>query len=1012
MTQRWRLPAEVRGRQPPQCDWRGVAAVARVLTEVRSVQTGRARRLGIVPGSRPKAGDRCGRDRAAGGRSACAGASPGSPARGHWRGQARTRPVLEPVSVKRQAGRFVTSRNSGAVASHLAGGWHTEPMSWADLSSREGLVGEPSQAVSPIVWKDGQRRKAGFVRAEVFAFDFDRGMTLDEARTEFAAFQGVIYTTKSHRQEKNGVTCDRFRVMLALDRAVTDPAEWDLLQRTLCTLFPMADPSSSRRHMFYWFGPPNCTIIGLEGSRVLRVDSLLARGKHLGLDRPVTRDWEAAKQIVVGDARPDAHLIRQLDQLYRERLAKDADFASKDTFARVFSMLIAAARLRPDPRAVLASFRVWPPCRDWLNRHPNQAASFGRQVARAFAVARSQIVEYRPLEPRNEAVLRRPGSLPALDPELRTMLDRYCLARGIKLTRHIDPTAALLSELAGGSRNAILQARCGEGKSVALTAYAATYARPNRPVWIVKPTLEACRRQREDLRLLGVDCGLLAGFDESQCTRGQSRANWQVLYSRRESPCPSCPDGAECDFAATLDPNRRAGGMRQSVVVLTHARLLDLWEAGELPARALIVIDEDLTRWQDFELSAEDEQRLLQAFSTPVDSPLRSVWQNDLLPVLQRHLQDVRSRVADGSCRADGMVLDESVVSSARRHLAQKREAGLLGNSQSEIARSYLRFFSRAGQRYVMEEGGTLHWRRDRVLLDLPNTFIILSASAALSEAEWPGFTIHVLDLGREFGNVTLHPIPLNPTRRRLAESFSLMEAAVRDEVFEWQATSKCLIATNKESGIPDLQELMDALHTQGRLVHLTRGRILGSNEARECSVLVLAMGVFTRVSDYVLAAAVAEGREFEAKDIWNLDGKHRSPRMTRTGFADPLIDAAFRRRYADELYQTIMRGCARKGDMEPCDVFAVISGWWLLYELDRLMPGLRVADTRSERMNEFQKRAVVEMLAFVQMRDSRELPATGRKAAEAMGYSNADAQTRHRALDQVLALSINPPAA
>ncbi|MBU1668509.1 hypothetical protein KKC13_08800 [bacterium] len=46
--------------------------------------------------------------------------------------------------------------------------------------------------------------------------DFDDGMSLDEAKYIFKQYTNIIATTKSHQKEKNGIVCDRFRVVFPL----------------------------------------------------------------------------------------------------------------------------------------------------------------------------------------------------------------------------------------------------------------------------------------------------------------------------------------------------------------------------------------------------------------------------------------------------------------------------------------------------------------------------------------------------------------------------------------------------------------------------------------------------------------------------------------------------------------------------------------------------------------------------------------------------------------------------
>lgn len=76
---------------------------------------------------------------------------------------------------------------------------------------------------SPIVWKNGHRLNENFHRADWIALDFDEGLTLIEAKENiFADRVCIIGTTKSHQKPKNGIICDRFRVMLKLQLPITN----------------------------------------------------------------------------------------------------------------------------------------------------------------------------------------------------------------------------------------------------------------------------------------------------------------------------------------------------------------------------------------------------------------------------------------------------------------------------------------------------------------------------------------------------------------------------------------------------------------------------------------------------------------------------------------------------------------------------------------------------------------------------------------------------------------------
>lgn len=80
---------------------------------------------------------------------------------------------------------------------------------------------------SPILLKGGNRLEKNFLGSHICALDFDAPYTpLACAIEEFKDFSHIIATTKSHQKPKNGVVCDRYRVVLWWDRIITDLAEY------------------------------------------------------------------------------------------------------------------------------------------------------------------------------------------------------------------------------------------------------------------------------------------------------------------------------------------------------------------------------------------------------------------------------------------------------------------------------------------------------------------------------------------------------------------------------------------------------------------------------------------------------------------------------------------------------------------------------------------------------------------------------------------------------------------
>lgn len=61
----------------------------------------------------------------------------------------------------------------------------------------------------------GYRKKENFISGQnLIAFDIDEGMTINEAEELLKQYQYIIYTTRSHQKDKNGITVDRFRILL------------------------------------------------------------------------------------------------------------------------------------------------------------------------------------------------------------------------------------------------------------------------------------------------------------------------------------------------------------------------------------------------------------------------------------------------------------------------------------------------------------------------------------------------------------------------------------------------------------------------------------------------------------------------------------------------------------------------------------------------------------------------------------------------------------------------------
>ena len=78
------------------------------------------------------------------------------------------------------------------------------------------LVTDSKKQFSPFEYNDNIKSKDSWNnnRQDTLWLDFDDGTSLLEAQEMFKQYSYVIYTTKSHQEDKKGIKCDRFRVIL------------------------------------------------------------------------------------------------------------------------------------------------------------------------------------------------------------------------------------------------------------------------------------------------------------------------------------------------------------------------------------------------------------------------------------------------------------------------------------------------------------------------------------------------------------------------------------------------------------------------------------------------------------------------------------------------------------------------------------------------------------------------------------------------------------------------------
>lgn len=130
----------------------------------------------------------------------------------------------------------------------LQRGWRTVDT----VDMRRVAAGITLYPWSPCIWRDGDKRNANFLYADLIALDFDSPeMPLAQALNAFSDMAHVIGTTKSHQREKNGVVCDRFRVVLRLDSRIERLDDFRETLRFAMRHYP-ADEACKDGGRFFW----------------------------------------------------------------------------------------------------------------------------------------------------------------------------------------------------------------------------------------------------------------------------------------------------------------------------------------------------------------------------------------------------------------------------------------------------------------------------------------------------------------------------------------------------------------------------------------------------------------------------------------------------------------------------------------------------------------------------------------------------------------------------------------
>ncbi len=117
------------------------------------------------------------------------------------------------------------------------------------------VVCNPNFNYSAGTFKKGYRNKENYEQKQnLVIIDVDEGMKVETAKAMFSNYKCMIATTKSHQKEKNGITCDRFRIIFVTDRTIKLDSELysEFMGNVYTSLGVPADQSCRDSSRFYF----------------------------------------------------------------------------------------------------------------------------------------------------------------------------------------------------------------------------------------------------------------------------------------------------------------------------------------------------------------------------------------------------------------------------------------------------------------------------------------------------------------------------------------------------------------------------------------------------------------------------------------------------------------------------------------------------------------------------------------------------------------------------------------
>ena len=168
---------------------------------------------------------------------------------------------------------------------------------------------------SAVQFREGYRCvKNAIPFSELIILDYDDGVTLCDAVEMFRQYIGIVATTRSHRKEKNGVVCDRFRVILPTRKSVKlEAVEFSKMMKEVIHNYGTDKACSDMSRMYY--GNPEAEVFFLDGYQLFDWEPFY----QSALDKERQRQQQYRKPIQQASGDREAAQLDKTTRTYWEK---------------------------------------------------------------------------------------------------------------------------------------------------------------------------------------------------------------------------------------------------------------------------------------------------------------------------------------------------------------------------------------------------------------------------------------------------------------------------------------------------------------------------------------------------------------------------------------------------------------------------------------------------------------------------------------------------------------------